>query len=57
MLQGGLPSLSYVSSGGNGLVIVTFAGCSMGSQRFEFLCFCPARWRSPDAGGFLCEVA
>ena len=30
MLQGGLPSLSYVSSGGKGLVIVTFTGCSVG---------------------------
>ena len=28
MLQGGLPSLSYVSSGGKEPVIVTFAGCS-----------------------------
>ena len=27
MLQGGLPSLSYVTSGGKELVIVTFAGC------------------------------
>ena len=56
MLQGGLPSLSYVSSGGNGLVIVTFAGCFV-EYAFKCLCFCPARWRSPDAGGFLCEVA
>ena len=30
MLQGGLPSLSYVTSGGKELVIVTFTGCSVG---------------------------
>ena len=56
MLQGGLPSLSYVSSGGKEPVIVTFAGCFV-ECAFKFLCFCPARWRSPVAGGFSCEVA
>ena len=56
MLQGGLPSLSYVTSGGKGLVIVTFAGCSVG-YALNSCVFCPARWRSPVAGGFLCEVA